>query len=97
MVPPGVKVPQFMELREVVHALSEYTPKFADVDNAPVEDTVLDVVMAAKVVIDKAIPIMTNATTAVVIESFRFAIITPRTPCVLSLNKCYWVLEQRRY
>ena len=33
VVPPGVKVPQFMELREVVHALLEYTPKFADVDH----------------------------------------------------------------
>jgi hypothetical protein len=29
-----------MEPREVVHALSEYKPKFADADTAPVEDTV---------------------------------------------------------
>ena len=40
IVPPGVKVPQFMELRGMVHALSEYTPKFADVDTAPAGDTV---------------------------------------------------------
>ena len=72
--PPGVNVPQFMELRGVVHALLEYTPKFADVVTVPVEDTVVDVVMAAKVISDKTIPIMTNVTTAVVIESFRFAI-----------------------
>ena len=43
----------------------------------PVEDKVVDVVMAAKVVSVKAIPIMTNATTAVVIESLRFAVIIP--------------------
>jgi hypothetical protein len=75
MFPPGVKFPQFMELRGVVHALLEYTPKFADVETAPVEDKVEDVEMAAKVVSVRAIPIITNATTAVVIESFRFAVI----------------------
>jgi hypothetical protein len=36
-----------MELRGVVHALLEYTPKFADVDTAPMEDKVEVVVMAA--------------------------------------------------
>ena len=40
VVPPIVKVPQLMELREVVHALSLYTAKFADVDTPPVEDKV---------------------------------------------------------
>jgi len=79
MVPPGVKVPQFMFEQLVVHALSEYTPKFADVDTLPVEDKVEDVVMAANVVSAKAIPFMTNATTAVVIESFRFAVIISHT------------------
>jgi len=74
VVPPAVKVPQFMELREVVHALLEYTAKPADVVTVPVAGTVVDVVMAANVVSAKAIPIMTNVTTAVVIESFRFAI-----------------------
>jgi len=29
-----------MELRGVVHALSEYTPKFADVDTVPIEEWV---------------------------------------------------------
>jgi len=75
VVPPEVKVPQGMELREVVHPLLEYTPKFADVDTTPVEDTLVDVVMAAKVLSVKTIPIMINATIAVVIEIFRFAII----------------------
>ena len=75
VVPPAVKVPQLMELRGMVHALLEYTPKPADVVTVPLEDIVVDVVMAAKVVSAKAIPIMTNVTTAVVIESFRFAII----------------------
>jgi hypothetical protein len=55
MVPSMVKFPQGMELRGMVHALSEYTPKFADVDTAPLEDTVLDVVLTAKVVSDKAL------------------------------------------
>jgi hypothetical protein len=31
MFPPAVKVPQFMELNDVVQALFEYTPKFAEV------------------------------------------------------------------
>jgi hypothetical protein len=39
-----------MELREVVHALLEYTAKPADVDTVPVEDTAVDVVIAANVV-----------------------------------------------
>jgi hypothetical protein len=66
-----------MELREVVHPLLEYTPKFADVVTVPVEDKVEDVLRAAKVVSVKAIPIITNAATAVVIENLRFAVITP--------------------
>lgn len=73
-VPPAVKVPQFMLLREVVHALSEYTAKFAEVDIVPLEDKVVDVVMAEKVVIDKAITIMINPKIAVIIESFSFAV-----------------------
>jgi hypothetical protein len=66
-----------MELREVVHALLEYTPKFAEVDIVPLEDKVADVVMAEKVAIDKAIPIMINPKTAVIIESFSFAVNYP--------------------
>jgi hypothetical protein len=94
-----IKVPQFMELRVVVHALLEYTPKFADVDTVPLEAKVEDVLSAAKVVRVKAIPIITNAATAVVIESLRFAVIIPppKIACVLSLNKHYRVLEQHRY
>jgi hypothetical protein len=56
-----VKVPQLTELRGMVQLLSEYAPKFADVDIVPVEDTVVDVVMAEKVISDKASPIMINA------------------------------------
>ena len=74
MVPPAVKVPQLMELREVVHALLEYTAKPADVDTVPLEVRVADVVMAEKVAIDKAIPIMINPKTAVIIEIFNFAV-----------------------
>jgi hypothetical protein len=73
MTPPGVKVPQFMELWGVVHALLEYTAKFADVVTVPVEDTVVDVVNVAKALSDKAIPIIINAATAIIIENFRFA------------------------
>ena len=83
VVPPIVKVPQFMELREVVHALLEYTPKPADVVTVPVEDNVVDAVIAANVVSAKTIPIMANATTALVIERFRFLIIISLTFCFL--------------
>ncbi len=82
-VPPGVKVPQGMELREVVHPLLEYTPKFADVVTVPVEGKVVDVLRDAKVVSVKAIPIIANATTAVVIESLRFTVIIPCSRLVL--------------
>ena len=47
MFVPGVIVPQLMELLGVVHATSEYTPKFADVVTAPVDDTFWVVLMAA--------------------------------------------------
>lgn len=43
VVPPAVKFPQFIELRGVVHALLEYTPQFADVVTAPLEDRFGDV------------------------------------------------------
>jgi hypothetical protein len=66
-----------MVLRGVVHALLEYTPMFADVVTVPFEDKVDDVLRAAKVVSVSAIPIITNATIAVVIESLRFAVIIP--------------------
>ena len=94
LVPPAVKVPQFMELRGCVHPLSEYTPKFADEDTVPVEYKGEDVLRAAKVVSVKATPIITNAAIAVVIESLRFAVIVPCSKrCVLSLNKSYCVPE----
>jgi hypothetical protein len=63
-----------MELREVVHALLEYTAKPAEVDTVPLEVRVAEVVIAEKVAIDKAIPIMINAKTAVIIEIFSFAV-----------------------
>lgn len=97
LVPPAVKLPQFMELRGWVHPLSEYTPKFADVDIVPVEAKVMDVLMAEKVVIDKASPIMTNAITAVIIESFSFAVIIPSSDSLLHLSPCYCVLAQHRH
>jgi hypothetical protein len=86
----------------MVHALSEYAAKFADVVTPLPEDTGVDVGMvvplpedtgvdvgmvvplpegtgvdvgmAGKVVSAKAIPIMTNATTATVTDSFSFAV-----------------------
>ena len=39
MFPPGVKVPQIMEVSGVVQALLEYTPKFADVVTMPLVGT----------------------------------------------------------
>ena len=75
--PPSVKVPQFTELRGTVHPLLEYTPKLADVDTAPLEDNVEDaeVDKLARVMSDKAVPIMTSAMTPIIIEIFRFAVV----------------------
>jgi hypothetical protein len=87
MAPPGVKVPQLMELRGWVHPLSAYTAKFADVDTVPLEAKVVDVVTAEKVVIEKASPIMTNAIIAVIIESFSFAVIIRRTNTLLRMQR----------
>ncbi len=39
LVPPAVKLPQFMEDKGIVHALSEYKPQLADVTTPPMEDT----------------------------------------------------------
>lgn len=64
-MPPGVGVPQFIELNGMVHALLAYTLKFADVETPPLEGMFVDVVMAARVVIVKAIAIMANAVTAI--------------------------------
>ena len=47
VVPPAVKVPQSKEVSGVVHALLEYTPRFAEVVTVPLEDTFWVVVMAA--------------------------------------------------
>ena len=83
LVPPAVKFPQLIEPKEVVQALSEYTPKFADVFTAPLDDTFLDVLMAAKVVSDKANATITNAITDVVMESFSFCVFySPVKYCV---------------
>ena len=62
----------------MVHALFEYTPKFADVDTVPLEVKSVVALRAAKVVSVKATPIKTNATTTVVILSLLFAVIIPR-------------------
>jgi hypothetical protein len=50
--------------------------------------------MAAKVVSVSAIAIVTNAITVVVMESFVFGVLYPlvKVPCVLSLNKYYYIL-----
>jgi hypothetical protein len=91
MFPPAVKVPQSMELREVVQALFEYTPKFADVDTCPVDERLWDVVMAAKVVSVRVIASKTKIITDAVIESFIFGVVDPPyLPCILSLNKHYY-------
>ena len=64
-----------MELMGVVHALLENKPQLADVETLPLEDTIDDLdttsvedpwgdrVRAAKVISNKIIPTMTNATT----------------------------------
>jgi hypothetical protein len=57
------------------------------------DDTFLDVLMAAKVVSDKANATITNAITDAVIESFSFCVFysSYKIPCVLSLNKHYYL------
>lgn len=61
----------------MVHALSEYTPKFADVATVPVESNVEDVVRAAKVVSVKATAIIAKVAIAIIIESLRFSVVFP--------------------
>jgi len=97
LVPPTVKVPQFMELKGMVHAALENTPKFAEVDIAPDEAKVVDVVTAEKVVSTEAIPIMTNATAATVIESLRFSVIINSAESFLYVSACYCAFEYHRY
>jgi hypothetical protein len=94
MFPPAVSDPQFMELREVVQALFEYTPKFAEVVTCPLDGRLWEVVMAAKVVNVKAIAIRTKIITDAVTESFIFGVFVPpqNTSCILSLNKHYYHL-----
>jgi hypothetical protein len=83
MFPPAVKDPQFMELREVVQALFEYTPKFAEVVTCPLDDRLWEVVMAAKVVKVKASAIKTKIITDAVTESFIFGVFcSPQIPRV---------------
>ena len=47
MTAPGVGFPQLSELMGMVHPLSEYTLKFADVYTVPVAGTFVDVFRAA--------------------------------------------------
>ncbi|MGA3060923.1 MAG: hypothetical protein ABSD92_11205 [Candidatus Bathyarchaeia archaeon] len=54
-----------------------HTPKFANDETVPVESSVEEVLRAAKVVNVKATPIITKATIAVIIESFRFGVSIP--------------------
>ncbi len=77
MFPPGVKVPQFMELIGVVHALFEYTPKFGEVVTWPLDDSIWEVVMAAKVVSVSPTAITTKIVTDAIIESFIFGVFYP--------------------
>ena len=86
MFPPAVKVPKFMELRGAVQALSDHTPKSADLDTFPLGEEGLDALTAAKVESDRTIAIITNAITAAVTESFIFGVIFPQqtTVCIES-------------
>jgi hypothetical protein len=77
MFPPAVKVPQLMELKGVVHALLEYTPKFAEVVTWPLDGTFWDVLIAAKVVSDRVNATMTKDIIDVVMDSFSFGIFYP--------------------
>jgi hypothetical protein len=72
MFVPGFMVPQFIELKELVHPLSEYTPRFAETFTVPLDDRFCVELMAANVVSVSASAVMTNAITAVDTESFGF-------------------------
>jgi hypothetical protein len=86
MFPPMINVPQLIELRGVVQALLEYTPKSADLNTLPLGEGVLDAPAAAKVVSDRATAIITSAITAAVMESFVFGVFFPleSTVCIES-------------
>ena len=93
---PGVIVPQSMDDKLVVHALSEYTPRFGDTVIEPLEDKFWLAMMAPNVVTVRAIAVKTNAITATV-GNFRFNISCfTKSTCVVSLNKHYYVLEQHK-
>jgi hypothetical protein len=58
----------------------------------PLEDKIEDALRAAKVVNVRAIPIMTNAIIAVVIEILLFPMFIPAQKlCIVNLNKSYCV------
>ena len=47
MTQPRVGFPQLSELKGIVHPLSEYTFKFADVDTVPLAGKFVEVLIAA--------------------------------------------------
>jgi hypothetical protein len=77
MFSPAVKVPKFKELRGVVQALLEYTPRSADLVTLPLGEGVLDALTAAKVVSDRATAVIISAITAVVMWSLVFDVFFP--------------------
>jgi hypothetical protein len=74
---PAFKDPQFIEVRALLQALSEYTPKFAETFTAPLDGTFWVELMAAKVVSVNAIATVTKAITAAVTEIFIFGVVFP--------------------
>jgi len=66
-----------MEVRGVVQALLEYTPKFAEVVTWPFDCTLWDVLIAANVVSVKATAITTRIIMDAVIDSFVFGVVLP--------------------
>jgi hypothetical protein len=97
MLLPGDVVPQSMDDKGVVQALSEYTPIFADVVIDPAELKVVLTETAPYVVKVSTNPVMIKAI-VVAIDSFRFAICPHCLMCCfLSLNKYYCLSAQQKY
>ena len=66
-----------MVVNGVVQLAFEYTPKFADVLILPLDDSLCELVVAAKVVTVNTVAIRTSAIIDAVTESFIFGVFVP--------------------
>ncbi len=89
---PGVRLPQLIVDKEVVHALSLYTPKPAETETAPELDMFLVELRAAYVVALNRMATTTKAVVARVIFLFDSIIIVSITTLVSAYNNIEFVV-----